>query len=220
MIRGMLVEGAGELGVNLDEGAVERLFKYKDFLLEYNEKVNLTSIVDDVDFVVKHFLDSLTLLPVIKMREGGARVIDIGTGAGLPGLVLKIVCDDIDLVLLDSLNKRVKFLDEAVRLLGLKNVKCVHGRAEELTRIDKSYRGGFDYAVARAVTNLKKLAGYCLPYVRAGGEFIAMKGRDYHEELEEARAAIAAFGGEVAEVREITLPGSEIVHSVIRVRRQ
>jgi len=213
-----LIEGAKQLQVALDEVAVDRLFAYKDFLKEYNEKVNLTSIVDDEGIIVKHFLDSLTILPEMSISEG-TRVIDIGTGAGFPGLVLKIAREKLGLVLVDSTMKKVRFLEEAVERLGLEGVQCIHARAEELIRQRADFKGSFDYAVSRAVSQLPKLAGYCLPYVRTGGEFIAMKGWNYSEELEESRKAIKKLGGEIASVKEITLPESDIVHSLIRIRK-
>ena len=215
-MRELLVNGAADLGVCLNDAAVDRLFAYKEFLKEYNKKVNLTSIVDDEEIVVKHFLDSLTL--VSELASGGRKVIDIGSGAGFPGVVLKIVMEDLDLVLMDSLNKRIRFLNELVGMLGLGGVRCVHGRAEELARRPE-YREGFDFAVARAVANLTKLSGYCLPYVRVGGMFIAMKGRNYHEDVSEADGAIKSLGGKILEVKEIGLPGSDIVHSIIKIEK-
>ena len=214
-MRELLIKGAAELGIALDTVAVDRLFVYKDFLKEYNKKVNLTSIVEDEEIIVKHFLDSLTLLPHI---EGGRKVIDVGTGAGFPGLVLKIVRDDLDLVLLDSLNKRIKFLEELVGMLGLEGVRCVHGRAEEMSRRPE-YRENFDFVVARAVANLSKLAGYCLPFAKVGGVFIAMKGRNYHDDVAEASEAVKSFGGEICEIKEVALPGGDIVHSIVKIRK-
>jgi len=214
----MLINGANELGINLGDIAVDKLFLYMDFLKEYNKKVNLTSIVDDEEIIVKHFLDSLTVLPHLDVK-GGAKLIDIGTGAGFPGVVLKIADENLDILLMDSLNKRIKFLEALVEKLGLKNVKCVHGRAEENSR-KPEYKENFDYAVARAVTNLSKLAGYCLPYVRRGGMFLAMKGRNYHEEVDGARDAVKSLKGEIAGIKEIGLPGSDIVHSLIKIKKR
>ena len=214
-MREMLIEGAAGLGVALDDAMVDKLFAYKDFLREYNKKVNLTSIVEDEEIIIKHFLDSLTLLPDI---GGGGKAIDVGTGAGFPGLVLKIARDDLDLVLLDSLNKRIKFLQELVGILGLEGVGCVHGRAEEMSRRPE-YRENFDFVVARAVANLSKLAGYCLPFAKVGGVFIAMKGRNYHDDVAEARRAVKSFGGEICEIKEVVLPGVDIVHSIVKIRK-
>ena len=217
-LKEMLLVGAAELGVALDDVAIDRLFVYKDFLQEYNKKVNLTSITEDEEVIVKHFLDSLAVLPEIKTDEG-TKVIDIGTGAGFPGLALKIAQESLDLVLMDSTNKKVKFLEEAVQRIGLNKVVCIHARAEELLRQKMEYQKSFDYAVSRAVARLSKLAGYCLPYVKIGGEFIAMKGRNYSEELDEARDIIKKLGGEVVEVKEIALPG-DIIHSLIKIKKK
>jgi len=218
-LRKKLINGAVELGVCLDDAAADKLFIYKDFLKEYNEKVNLTSIVADEEIIVKHFLDSLTVLhalpPDISQR---VKIIDIGTGAGFPGLVLKIAWENIDLVLVDSTRKKIRFLEEATERLGLNGVECIHARAEELARQKPELAGSFDYAVSRAVARLAKLAEYCLPYVRPGGEFIAMKGRNYQEELDEAQKIIKKLGAEVLDAKEVTLPGSDIVHSIIRIR--
>ncbi|MCL2573489.1 MAG: 16S rRNA (guanine(527)-N(7))-methyltransferase RsmG [Defluviitaleaceae bacterium] len=217
-LKKMLLDGAGELGIALDNTAADKLLVYKDFLKEYNQKVNLTSIVDDEGIIVKHFLDSLTLLGEIGVA-GSTSIIDIGTGAGFPGLVIKIAREDVSLTLVDSTMKKVRFLEEAAKLLSLKNVSCIHARAEELIRQKPEYREGFDYVTARAVTRLPKLSKYCLPYVKLGGEFIAMKGRNYTEELEEARRIVKNLGGEVWDIKEITLPNSDIVHSLIKIRK-
>ena len=217
-LREKMLEGAAALGVTLDGGAADRLFVYKDFLKEYNKKVNLTSIVEDEEIIVKHFLDSLTVLAEIEVAEG-TRMIDIGTGAGFPGLVLKIAREKMDLVLVDSTRKKLRFLEEVIERLGLEGVCCIHSRAEELFRQRAELKESFDYAASRAVARLPKLAEYCLPYVKTGGEFIAMKGRSYSEEVEEARAVVKKLGGEILSVKEITLPGSDIVHSIIRFKK-
>jgi 16S rRNA (guanine527-N7)-methyltransferase len=218
-LREMILDGAAELQVGLDAAAVDRLLVYMDFLREYNKKVNLTSIVEGEDIVVKHFLDSLTVLGEIDISQD-MKVIDIGTGAGFPGLVLKIARESLGLVLVDSTRKKVRFLEEIVERLGLDGVECVHARAEELIRQKPELKGGFDYAVSRAVARLPKLVEYCLPYVKAGGEFVAMKGRNYGEELEESRTIVKKLGGEILGVREVILPGSDIVHSLIRIRKK
>jgi len=214
-IRKILIDGATELGLALDEVAIDRLLAYRGFLKEYNKKVNLTSIVDDEEIIVKHFLDSMTVLPDINT---GTKIIDIGTGAGFPGVVLKIAREDLDLVLVDSTRKKIVFLKELLEALVLKDVESIHARAEDLLRQRPDFSNGFDYAVSRAVARLSKLAEYCLPYVKVGGEFIAMKGRNYKEELDESRKTIKSLGGEISSVKEVTLPGSDIVHSIIRIK--
>jgi len=217
-LRQMMINGAVELGVSLNEIAVDRLFVYKNFLKDYNEKVNLTSIVDDEGIIVKHFLDSLTVLPEMDISQK-VKVIDIGTGAGFPGMVLKIAQENVDLVLVDSTRKKLRFLEEVAERLGLDCVKCIHARAEELIRQKPDFKEGFDYVVSRAVARLPKLVEYCLPYVKPGGMFIAMKGRNYMEELEESRAIVKKLGGEIVNVKEIALPGSDIAHCLIKIRK-
>jgi len=217
-LREKLLNGTVQLDVTLNEVAVDKLFVYKDFLQEYNQKVNLTSIIEDEEIIVKHYLDSLSVLPEMDISQG-VKVIDIGTGAGFPGLVLKIARERLDLVLVDSTRKKVRFLEEATQRLGLDGVECIHARAEELVRQRPELRNSFDYAVSRAVAGLSKLAGYCMPYVKVGGEFIAMKGRNYREELGEARGTVKKLGGEISDVKEIALPGSDIIHCLIIIRK-
>ena len=221
-MKNLLLSEAEKLGVQLSDAAAEKMFAYKDFVLEYSKKVNLTAITSDEDFIVKHFLDSLSVLPHLAVKDG-TRIIDVGTGAGFPGVVLKLANDKIDLMLLDSLNKRIKFLMEAVVLLGLQDVECVHARAEEILKQRSELKGAFDYAVARAVTKLPKLTAYCLPFVKNGGEFIAMKGRNYHEELAEAKNTIRRLGGELVDVKKIILPNigddEEIGHNLVIIKK-
>ena len=176
----------------LDETAVKRLEKYADLLVEWNEKINLTAIVDPEGIAVKHFLDCLMIFKYIDIHKG-ASVIDIGTGAGFPGVVIKIARPDIKLTLMDSLQKRINFLDTLCSELGLE-VTTVHSRAEDIT---PKQREGYDFAVARAVANMRVLTEYCLPYVKVGGSFVAMKGSTAAEEVKEANKAIATLGGKL-----------------------
>lgn len=176
----------------LDETAVKRLEKYADLLVEWNEKINLTAIVDPEGIAVKHFLDCLMIFKYIDIPKG-ASVIDIGTGAGFPGVVIKIARPDIKLTLMDSLQKRINFLDTLCSELGLE-VTTVHSRAEDIT---PKQREGYDFAVARAVANMRVLTEYCLPYVKVGGSFVAMKGSTAAEEVKEANKAIATLGGKL-----------------------
>lgn len=177
---------------SLDEVAVKRLEKYADLLVEWNEKINLTAIVDPEGIAVKHFLDCLMIFKYIDIPEG-ASVIDIGTGAGFPGVVIKIARPDIKLTLMDSLQKRINFLDTLCAELGLE-VTTIHSRAED---IKPQQREGYDFAVARAVANMRVLTEYCLPYVKVGGSFVAMKGSTAADEVKEATKAIATLGGKL-----------------------
>ena len=185
-----------EFGVILDDTAVDRFCVYNDLLIEWNEKMNLTALTEPRDVAVKHFIDSLTLLQYAQILQG-AGVIDVGTGAGFPGLALKIARPDIRLTLLDSLQKRLVFLDEVCGQLELDGVCMVHSRAEDGARGE--LRDSFDYAVARAVAPLNVLCEYCLPYVKVGGAFLAMKGKTAEEETAAAENAIQQLGGRSSE---------------------
>jgi len=191
------------------------LFAYKDIMLEYNEKVNLTAITDEKDFVVKHLLDCITLLPHIPQN---ARVIDIGTGGGLPGMVLKIVQPNLDMTLLDARSKKLKFIDEVIARLKLENTRTIHGRAEDICR-QKGLGATFDVAVSRAVASMNTLCGWCLPFVKRGGKFIAMKGPSFKDEIDAAKPIIKKHGGKIENIIELTLPGEDISRSIIIVSK-
>ena len=169
-----LINDAKSIGLELDMFHVKQFEKYQDLLLDWNEKINLTAITEEDDIITKHFIDSLTCL---KHINGDERIIDVGTGAGFPGIPVKIVSRETKVMLLDSLNKRINYLNDVVEKLGLENVETIHARAEELGQNAK-YREMFDIATARAVANLKVLVEYCLPFVKVGGKFICMKGSE------------------------------------------
>ncbi len=213
----VLVNGAEDLKLTLSDGDKDRFSTYKELLKEWNKKINITSITEDREIDIKHFLDSLTCLS-LDLFEGNKTVIDIGTGGGFPGIPLKIMKDNLNITLLDSLNKRITFLEEVIQQLGLKNIQAIHGRAEELSRT-KEYREKFSIAISRAVASLDTLSEYCLPFVKVGGYFIAMKGPDIEEELKLSDNAIKLLGGNVVETRLITLPNSDIVHSLIVIEK-
>ena len=202
-----------ENNIAISAEQLSQLEEYAALLKEWNEKMNLTAITDDEGIAVKHFIDSISLL---KFRELNGRVIDIGTGAGFPGIPLKIMRPEIDLTLLDSLNKRLIFLDEVCRKLGL-NAELIHGRAEEYS-LKEGYREKYDFAVSRAVANLPALCEYCIPYVKKGGEFISMKGPDGKAELIASENAIRLLGGESGEIKEFVLP-DESSRIVIGIRK-
>ncbi|MBW4827761.1 MAG: 16S rRNA (guanine(527)-N(7))-methyltransferase RsmG [Clostridiaceae bacterium] len=212
-----LVKNAENLKISLKKEDIDKFILYKELLKEWNEKINITAIKDDKEIDIKHFLDSITLTNT-GLFNGKIRVIDIGTGGGFPGLPLKIINDNIDLVLLDSLNKRINFLDEVISKLKLNNVETIHGRAEDYGK-DDNYRGKFHIATSRAVASLDVLSEYTLPFVKVGGHFIAMKGEDIEEELKNAENAIKTLGGRFKEKILIKLPSTDIVHSLIIIEK-
>lgn len=198
-------------GIELDGKALDRFDKYSQLLCEWNEKMNLTAIKDKHGIAIKHFYDSLLLLSVVDIKQG-ASVIDIGTGAGFPGVVLKIARPDIKLTLLDSLNKRLIFLKELLDQLGLE-AELIHGRAEDFAKPPK--REGYDIATARAVAALPVLSEYCLPYVKVGGKFVAMKGPMAEDELAASKGAIKLLGGKTVELVAKKLPEGDERNFVI-----
>lgn len=189
---------------------------FKDRVLEKNKVMNLTAITEDEEFNIKHFLDSLSLLKLGQI-QGAKKVLDLGTGAGFPGVPLKIAKKDLDVTLLDSLKKRIDFLNETIEDMGLEGIRGIHARAEELSRKD-DYREAFDLVTSRAVANLATLYEYCLPFVKVGGYMVAMKGPDIEGELKEGQAALKALGGELIEVKKIDLP-QDIEHTLILVKK-
>lgn len=207
-------KAAESYGLDLTEKQQGQFQRYYELLMEWNGKINLTAITEPREVAVKHMLDSLAGWDEKRM-SGDAGIIDVGTGAGFPGIPLKIFQPKLRLTLLDSLNKRIRFLQIVVEELGLQDVICVHGRAEEAAR--KEFREGFDIAVSRAVARLPVLAEYCLPFVRVGGAFLAWKGMQYQEEAEEAKKAVALLGGSGIEITRVHLPGMEDVRAILRV---
>ena len=198
-----LNEQAAEYGTVLTTAQFDKLERYAELLVQWNEKINLTSIIEPEEIAVKHFLDSLLLLDAVKLPQN-ATMIDVGTGAGFPSLPCKIVRDDIKLTLLDSLNKRINFLTTVCNDIGVSAV-ALHSRAEEAGK-KPELREKFDIATARAVANLRELAEYCLPFVKVGGFFVALKGYEIDDELEKAKPAIKLLGGKVERVEKYLLP--------------
>lgn len=211
----LLKQGVKEFGTELQDLQVQQLLQYKDILLEWNEKINLTAIEEDRDVIIKHYIDSLSILPFLEDKN--RKMIDIGTGAGFPGIPVKIAYGNLDITLLDSLDKRVKFLTEVINSLQLKGIKAVHGRAEDFG-VRPEFREKYDIAVARAVAALPVLLEYCLPFVKVGGIFIAMKGSST-EEVDNSRKALEVLGGKIEDVKEFTLPFSDMRRNVVLVRK-
>ena len=214
MLEQLLEKGFEKLNIGIDGKAIERYRVFCDRLEETNKVMNLTAITGEEDIARLHFLDCAAILNTEDFK--GKTVIDVGTGAGFPGLALKIAEPDMNLVLLDSLDKRIGFLRDTCRALELDGVECVHARAEEQP---EGFREHFEIAVSRAVARLNVLCEMCLPYVKKGGCFIAMKGPDFDEELNEAKHAIAELGAAVEKTVRYTVPGTDIVHSAIVIRK-
>ena len=217
MFKEELTKAAAEYGISLSDKQMEQYNRYFELLVEWNEKINLTAITEPKEVAIKHMIDSITAYDE-NLFTDGATVIDVGTGAGFPGLPLKIFCPEIKLTLMDSLNKRIKFLQTVVEELGLKDVECVHARAEEGAR-NKKYREYFDIAVSRAVARLPILCEYCLPFVKKGGHFIALKGMQYNDEADEAAKAIKVMGGSKTEIRPVKLPELDDKRAVITITK-
>jgi 16S rRNA (guanine527-N7)-methyltransferase len=213
-LKGLLKESALEPGIILPEEVLGKLWAFKDFLQEYNKKVNLTALTEDEDIVIKHFLDCLTVVPYINVGS----VIDVGTGPGFPGIILKIVRKDLDLTLLDARNKKIKFLEEASSLLGLKNTTCIHARAEDLQK-NKTHHESFDYATSRAVGSMDNLAKWCLPFIKKSGRFIAMKGPNFGQELTTAQKTITKLNAKITNTIELTLPNTDITRNLIIIEK-
>ena len=214
MLEEILRQGLAELGLEADERAVARLRLYYERLEEKNRVMNLTAITGEEEVARLHFLDCAALLK--QADFAGKRVIDVGSGAGFPGLVLKILQPEMDLTLLDSLDKRVRFLEELSGELGLEGVRCVHARAEEAP---PEFRQGFDIACSRAVARLSLLSELCLPLVKPGGLFLAMKGPELERELEEAEKGIRLLGGQTEKIALCQVPGTDLAHKVLLVRK-
>lgn len=218
----ILEESAPQICVPLNAEAVWAFKEYAKLLRKWNEVMNLTNITDDNGIAMRHFIDSLTLVPFIeneqaKQNRKELSIIDVGTGAGFPGIPVKVQMSELKLTLLDSLQKRIGFLDEVIKTIGLKDARTIHSRAEDAGH-NKTHREKYDIATARAVAALPVLCEYCLPFVKVGGIFLAMKGH-VDEELDDSKAAIAKLGGSVEKVEKFVLPGTDMDRAVVVIRK-
>ena len=211
-MRETLTQGLPQLGADLS--MIEKLETFSAFMVEKNKVMNLTGITEPREVATLHLLDSLSLLPMAPLQ--GKSIVDVGTGAGFPGMPLAIALSDSSITLLDSLNKRIDFLREAGEMLGLTNAEYVHARAEEFAA---DHRESYDYAVSRAVASLPMLCELCLPLVKVGGQFLAMKSSHTEEEIASAKSAISKLGGKIEEVKDYTIPTTDVVHRVICIRK-
>lgn len=199
----------------IDDNKIQKFYDYMNLLVEWNKKINLTAITEEKDIILKHFVDSLTVLKYIKEDKS---IVDVGTGAGFPGIPLAIMNDSLKITLVDSLNKRINFLNEVCNKINLKNTKAIHARAEEFGQ-DNNYRESYDVAISRAVANLTVLAEYLLPLVKVGGKIICMKGPDIEEELKQAGSAIDILGGKIEKCDNFCLPKSDISRNIIIINK-
>lgn len=233
-------KGLIELDIDLTDQQIDQFIHYYELFIEWNKVMNLTAITEFDDVIKKHFLDSLSLVRVLRFENHGfsiesekhgfgsqqwncnthtyQTVLDLGSGAGFPGIPLKIAFPEIKIVLMDSLNKRVRFLNHVIESLGLKNSLAVHGRAEEMAR-KKEYRQQFDLCVSRAVSNLSTLAEYCLPFVRVNGSFVSYKSADADQEIDQAARAIRLLGGKIVTREKFVLPGSDLGRTLVCINK-
>lgn len=208
-------EYMNKINIEISDKQIEKFFDYMNLLLEWNEKINLTAITEPEDIILKHFVDCATILKYIKDED---KIIDIGTGAGFPGIPLKILNEKLDITLMDSLNKRINFLNEIINKLDLKNIVAIHARAEELAR-NKEYREKFDIATSRAVANLSTLSEYMLPFIKKDGMVISMKGSNIEEEVKNAKKAIKILGGEIEKIDNFNLANTNNIRNIITIKK-
>lgn len=207
-----------QLNIKANSDTTHKFEQYMKLVLAWNEKVNLTAITDEENFIKKHFVDSLLCAEFDELKNAKT-VIDVGTGAGFPGVPIALIFPDKQFLLIDSLNKRIKILKEMLNELGVSNVEVLHSRAEDLAH-KKEYREKFDICVSRAVANLAVLAEYCLPFINIGGFFISYKGSDIEEELDGAKKAITLLGGKITDIRNTSIDDFDLNHNMIIIRKE
>ena len=204
-----------QIDIEINEEQAKKFFKYMELLIEWNKNINLTAITDPEDIILKHFIDSIT---IEKYIQKNAKIIDVGTGAGFPGIPVSIVREDVSITLMDSLNKRIKFLDEVAMENSLNNVDTIHSRAEELAR-NPDFREKFDVATSRAVASLNVLLEYMLPFVKVGGYCICMKGSNIEEEIETSKKALEVLNAKIEKIDSFKLPQSDFGRNIIIIKK-
>ena len=210
-----MIELSKKINIDITDEQLKKFYRYMDLLLEWNEKINLTAITETDEVILKHFIDSMT---VFKYLVESKNIIDVGTGAGFPGIPIAIMNQNKNITLLDSLNKRINFLNEICNELKINNVKTYHGRAEEFGH-NKQHREKYDIAISRAVANMTTLVEYLIPFIKVGGRCICMKGNDIEEELEQAKFAIKELGGKIEKVERFNLPNSDMERNIIIITK-
>lgn len=210
-----LDQQARKIDIMLSEEQLQKFYKYMKLLLEWNEKINLTAIIEPKEIILKHFIDSLSIIKYIKNKNS---LVDVGTGAGFPGIPIKIVLPEIKVILIDSLNKRITFLNEVISQLDLKYIEAVHSRVEDFAR-NKEYREKFDVATARAVAQLPIILEYLIPLTKVKGNIICMKGNKIDEEIKKSKKAISVLGGNLEKIDNFYLPDTDIERNIIIVNK-
>jgi 16S rRNA (guanine527-N7)-methyltransferase len=213
----IMKKSAEKLGLPFSKEQYEQFIQYKKMLKEWNEKMNLTAITEDEEIISKHFIDSIQAFQFSELKDA-TTLIDVGTGAGFPGLPIKIMKPELKVTLLDSTNKKLGFLKVVTEELELKNVEFIHSRAEDGAR-KIGYRDSYDIAISRAVANLSLLTELCLPYVKIGGHFIALKGPAVDQEIDEAKYAVELLGGKISQVIEVDIEGTDLKHNLVVIRK-
>ena len=212
----LMKEYGKEIQIKFTEEQLQKFYEYMNRLIEWNKKINLTAIIEPKEIILKHFIDSLTILKYVNDNE---KMLDVGTGAGFPGIPIKIMNENIEITLLDSLNKRINFLNEAINKLELKNISAIHSRIEDYGKNNK-YREKYDIVTSRAVANLATLSEYMLPMLKIKGKSICMKGSDIKEEVKNSKRAIDILGGEIVNIEELVLPKSDNRRNLIIIEKK
>ncbi len=200
--------------INIKEEKIKLFYDYMKYLLNWNEKINLTAIKEEKEFIVKHFVDSLSISEIVGDNK---RIIDVGTGGGFPGIPLKLLNENLNVSLVDSVNKKIMVLNDIINKMKLENIEAIHTRAEDLAQ-NKEYREGFDIAVSRAVSNMNTLVEYLLPFVKIGGYVVCMKGPGYEEELNSSKKAIEILGGKIEDIKELKV-SDELDRNIIIIKK-